>query len=109
MTEHSSTLGHQSSLVDINIGVLSVAEKTNSALRKLAAIRPNVLLLEELTFNLDPNTREEILRPTSNFKGSIVLPNHVVGGNSALNTQITPTYASGDEENWIVGDERITA
>ena len=59
--------------------VLSGGEKTRLALALLVVSSANVLLLDEPTNNLDPASREEILRALGTFAGAVVLVTHDEG------------------------------
>src|SRR5690606_19414776 len=59
--------------VDKPAAVLSGGEKTRLALSTLVCSSANVLLLDEPTNNLDPLSREEILRAIHTYTGAIVL------------------------------------
>ena len=87
---------------DVNkpAGVLSGGEKTRLALASLVVSSANVLLLDEPTNNLDPASREEILRALEQFKGAIVLVSHDVGAVEALNPERVLILPDGDEDLW---------
>ncbi|MDR1512458.1 MAG: ATP-binding cassette domain-containing protein, partial [Propionibacteriaceae bacterium] len=70
--------------VDKPARVLSGGEKTRLALAKLVVSKANVLLLDEPTNNLDPASREEVLRSIQTYEGAIVLVTHDEGAVHAL-------------------------
>jgi ATPase subunit of ABC transporter with duplicated ATPase domains len=90
---------------DVNkpAGVLSGGEKTRLALASLVVSSANVLLLDEPTNNLDPASREEILRALSTFTGAVVLVSHDVGAVLALNPERVLILPDGDEDHWNEG------
>ena len=81
-------------------GVLSGGEKTRLALASLVVSSANVLLLDEPTNNLDPASREEILKALASFKGAIVLVSHDEGAVLALNPERVLILPEGDEDLW---------
>ena len=87
---------------DVNkpAGVLSGGEKTRLALAALVVSRANVLLLDEPTNNLDPASREEILKALATFTGAIVLVSHDVGAVDALNPERVLVMPDGQEDLW---------
>jgi ATPase subunit of ABC transporter with duplicated ATPase domains len=87
---------------DVNkpAGVLSGGEKTRLALASLVVSRANVLLLDEPTNNLDPASREEILKALATFTGAIVLVSHDVGAVDALNPERVLVMPDGQEDLW---------
>lgn len=90
---------------DVNkpAGVLSGGEKTRLALAALVVSSANVLLLDEPTNNLDPASREEILRALSTFTGAVVLVSHDVGAVEALNPERVLILPDGVEDHWNEG------
>jgi ATPase subunit of ABC transporter with duplicated ATPase domains len=90
---------------DVNkpAGVLSGGEKTRLALASLVVSSANVLLLDEPTNNLDPASREEILRALSTVTGAVVLVSHDVGAVLALNPERVLILPDGDEDHWNDG------
>ena len=87
---------------DVNkpAGVLSGGEKTRLALAALVVSSANVLLLDEPTNNLDPASREEILRALATFTGAVVLVSHDVGAVEALNPERVLILPDGVEDHW---------
>ncbi|MFM2020182.1 MAG: hypothetical protein RL718_763, partial [Actinomycetota bacterium] len=81
-------------------GVLSGGEKTRLALAALVVSSANVLLLDEPTNNLDPASREEILRALAGFSGAVVLVSHDVGAVEALNPERVLVLPDGVEDHW---------
>jgi ATPase subunit of ABC transporter with duplicated ATPase domains len=90
-------------------GVLSGGEKTRLALASLVVSSANVLLLDEPTNNLDPASREEILRALSTFTGAVVLVSHDVGAVLALNPERVLILPDGDEDHWNEGYAELIA
>lgn len=86
--------------VDKPAGVLSGGEKTRLALASLVVSSANVLLLDEPTNNLDPASREEILRALSTFTGAVVLVSHDEGAVLALNPERVLILPDGAEDLW---------
>lgn len=80
--------------------VLSGGEKTRLALATLVTSRANVLLLDEPTNNLDPASRDEILRAIAKYEGAIVLVTHDEGAVQALNPERVLLMPDGDEDLW---------
>ena len=80
--------------------VLSGGEKTRLALAILVVSSANVLLLDEPTNNLDPASREEILRALANFTGAVVLVTHDEGAVEALEPDRVLLLPDGDEDLW---------
>lgn len=87
---------------DVNkpAGVLSGGEKTRLALASLVVSSANVLLLDEPTNNLDPASRNEILRALAGFTGAVVLVSHDVGAVEALNPERVLILPDGVEDHW---------
>ena len=80
--------------------VLSGGEKTRLALATLVTSRANVLLLDEPTNNLDPASRNEILKAISKYEGAIVLVTHDEGAVEALRPERVLLMPDGDEDLW---------
>lgn len=80
--------------------VLSGGEKTRLALAMLVVSSANVLLLDEPTNNLDPASREEILRALRTYTGAVVLVSHDEGAVRALNPDRVLILPEADEDLW---------
>ena len=86
--------------VDKPTRVLSGGEKTRLALATLVVSSANVLLLDEPTNNLDPASREEILRALHGYRGAVVLVTHDEGAVRALGPDRVVILPEGDEDLW---------
>ena len=86
--------------VDKPTSVLSGGEKTRLALALLVVSSANVLLLDEPTNNLDPASREEILRALHGYRGAVVLVTHDEGAVRALGPERVVILPEGDEDLW---------
>ena len=80
--------------------VLSGGEKTRLALAMLVVSAANVLLLDEPTNNLDPASREEILKALARYEGAVVLVTHDDGAVQALDPERVLLLPDGDEDLW---------
>ena len=80
--------------------VLSGGEKTRLALATLVTSKANVLLLDEPTNNLDPESRDEILKAIAKYQGAIVLVTHDEGAVEALHPERVLLMPDGDEDLW---------
>lgn len=94
---------------DKPVSVLSGGEKTRLALAGLVCSGSNVLLLDEPTNNLDPASREEILRAIDNYGGAIVLVTHDEDAVRALRPQRVLMLPDGVEELWNDGHRELIA
>jgi ATPase subunit of ABC transporter with duplicated ATPase domains len=99
------SFGFPGESTDKQAKVLSGGEKTRLALAMLVVTGANVLLLDEPTNNLDPASREEILKALRSFEGAIVLVSHDVGAVEALNPERVLLLPEGNEDLW--GDQYI--
>ncbi len=86
--------------VDKPARVLSGGEKTRLALATLVVSSANVLLLDEPTNNLDPASREEVLRALRGFAGAVVLVTHDEGAVQALTPERVLLLPDGVEDLW---------
>ena len=73
---------------------------TRLALASLIVSSANVLLLDEPTNNLDPASREEVLRAIRTYEGAIVLVSHDEGAARALEPDRVLLLPDGDEDLW---------
>jgi len=80
--------------------VLSGGEKTRLALATLVVSAANVLLLDEPTNNLDPASREEVLRAIRGYQGAIILVTHDEGAVEALSPDRVLILPDGVEDLW---------
>ncbi|HYJ69001.1 MAG TPA: ABC-F family ATP-binding cassette domain-containing protein [Nocardioidaceae bacterium] len=80
--------------------VLSGGEKTRLALATLVVSSANVLLLDEPTNNLDPASRQEVLRAIRTYEGAIVLVTHDEGAVEALSPDRVLILPDAVEDLW---------
>jgi ATP-binding cassette subfamily F protein 3 len=87
---------------DVNkpAGVLSGGEKTRLALAMLVTSAANVLLLDETTNNLDPMSRQQVLKALRTYAGAIVLVTHDEGAVAALQPEKVILLPDGIEDAW---------
>ena len=86
--------------VDQPAGTLSGGEKTRLALATLVVSSANVLLLDEPTNNLDPASRDEVLKALVAYEGAVVLVTHDEGAVDALNPERLILLPDGVEDLW---------
>ena len=79
---------------------LSGGEKTRLALAGLVSSAANVLLLDEPTNNLDPASREQVLRALRTYEGAVVLVTHDPGAVEALEPERVILLPDGTEDLW---------
>ena len=82
------------------VGALSGGERGRLHLAKTLLAGGNVLLLDEPTNNLDPASRDEILKAIAKYEGAIVLVTHDEGAVQALNPERVLLMPDGDEDLW---------
>jgi len=93
-------LGLASLGLDDRVERLSGGETILTALAALFLRRPDILLLDEPTNNLDPASREEVLRALRSFRGAIVLVTHDEGAVEALSPERVIVLPDGVEDAW---------
>jgi len=81
-------------------GTLSGGERTRLALAILVAQGSNVLLLDEPTNNLDPQSRDRVLRAIAGYRGATVLVTHDPGAVDALAPERVLLLPEGIEDYW---------
>ena len=62
--------------IDTSVGLLSGGEKARLSLAKIAAITPELLILDEITNNVDLETREHLIQILQNYPGALLLISH---------------------------------
>jgi ATPase subunit of ABC transporter with duplicated ATPase domains len=111
-TEARSVLGSflfSGDTVDQPAGTLSGGEKTRLALATLVVSSANVLLLDEPTNNLDPASREEVLKALTAYEGAVVLVTHDEGAVEALSPERLILLPDGVEDLWNDGYADLVA
>ena len=69
-------------------------------LAKILLAKPDCILLDEPTNNLDPASRGEVLNALSMYEGAVVLVTHDPGAVFALNPDRVLILPDGDEDLW---------
>lgn len=62
--------------VNTSVGKLSGGEKARLSLAKIAAKTPRLLILDEITNNLDAETREHVIHVLKNYPGAMIVISH---------------------------------
>ncbi|HVA25686.1 MAG TPA: ABC-F family ATP-binding cassette domain-containing protein [Chloroflexota bacterium] len=87
-------------MVNQLVSTLSGGEKTRLALARLVVSSANVVLLDEPTNNLDPGSREQVLKTLHSYRGAIVLVTHDEGAVEALQPERVLLLPDGVEDRW---------
>ena len=82
------------------VDVLSGGERNRVHTARMLKSGANVILLDEPTNNLDPASRDEILKAIAKYEGAIVLVTHDEGAVQALNPERVLLMPDGDEDLW---------
>ncbi len=82
--------------VEQDAGTLSGGEKTKLALAMLMTGRPNVMLLDEPTNNLDPQAKSALLTALAAYTGTVVLVSHDTDFVAALSPTRAVMMPEGD-------------
>lgn len=62
--------------VDARVSSLSGGEKARLSLAQIAAKTPHLLILDEMTNNIDLETREHLIQVISNYPGALIVISH---------------------------------
>ena len=62
--------------INANVHTLSGGEKVRLTLAQIAAKTPKLLILDEITNNLDIETREHVIQVLKNYPGAIIVISH---------------------------------
>lgn len=69
-------LFRKSEEVNAKVSTLSGGEKARLSLAQIAAITPKLLILDEITNNLDLETRQHVIEVLKNYPGAIIVISH---------------------------------
>lgn len=72
----SDFLFRQNGAVDVRVGRLSGGEKARLSLARIAARPPQLLILDELTNNLDRRVRQHVIEILQDYPGAMLLISH---------------------------------
>ena len=82
------------------VGLLSGGQRQRAYIAMVIAQDTEYILLDEPTNNLDPASRDEILKAIAKYEGAIVLVTHDEGAVEALNPERVLLMPDGDEDLW---------
>ena len=82
------------------IDELSGGQRQRAYIAMVIAQDTEYILLDEPTNNLDPASRDEILKAIAKYEGAIVLVTHDEGAVQALNPERVLLMPDGDEDLW---------
>jgi ATPase subunit of ABC transporter with duplicated ATPase domains len=85
--------------VNTPVARLSGGERARLSLALIAAQTPRLLLLDEVTNNLDLETREHVLEVLKGFPGAILVVSHDVDFLERLGVEETITIGKGQYSN----------
>lgn len=74
--------------INTPVSTLSGGEKARLSLAQIAAVTPKLLILDEITNNLDLETRDHVIQVLKEYQGAMVVISHDVDFLSAINVSI---------------------
>lgn len=80
--------------VDALVSTLSGGEKARLSLAQIAAITPKLLILDEMTNNLDRETRTHVIQVLQDYPGAMIVISHDCDFLNAIN--VTDGYEIKD-------------
>jgi len=80
--------------VNALVSTLSGGEKARLSLAQIAAKTPKLLILDELTNNLDLDTREHVIQVLREYPGSLIVITHDAQFLRAIEIQVKWDYNS---------------
>ena len=99
-TAMAASLGLPQEVMGQQLGTLSGGQRRRIELARILFSDADTLILDEPTNNLDPASRDEILKAIAKYEGAIVLVTHDEGAVQALNPERVLLMPDGDEDLW---------
>ena len=93
-------LGLSNDILYSEMGSLTAKEKVKVLLAQALFGKPDIILLDEPTNNLDPASRKEVLEAIRRYEGAIILVTHDEGAVEALEPDRVIVLPDGTEDLW---------
>lgn len=91
--------------MSINQQECCLEEKNTVVPGNACGARDTVFLQDRPTNNLDPSSREEVMKALATLSGAVVRFSHDVGYDTALNLERVLGLFDGEEDHWDEGYE----